>query len=782
MADTKITDMVAGSLSAEDLLTFVDDPAGTPVNKKIAFSTLESGLSLTESQISDLGTYATTAYVDAAVVGLYDHKGAYNAFANSPDLDTSPSGVLKGDAYTVSVAGTFFATAVDAGDVLIADQDSPTLESHWTIVNRNIDESAFATASHTHATTDITSGTFADALVAESNVTQHEAALTITESQISDLGTYLTTASIDTLAELNAIVTDATLIDTTDSRLSDARTPTTHTHASTDVTDFAEAVDDRVGTMVIGGTDITATYDDGAGTLTIDSTAAGGSSLPVADTTGIAKGSSDATKIVRLEVDTNVPTGTTVVLTVPSADGTIALTGHAHAASDITSGTLTHERGGIEADISAVAIGDVLAGTGTGTIGIVTSTGHSDGDVLTIQADGTVDFETPAGGGSVAFDDLTDVDLTTTSPSSYDLLTFDGASWVPLVVGVTNTDDVIKWDGSAWTAGVAPAGSVAFDDVTDVDLTTTTPSANDLLTFDGSDWVPLVVGTPSSDDVVKWDGSAWAVGVAPAGSVAMDDLTDADMSTTSPSMNDLMTFDGSDWVPLVAGTPSTDDVVKWDGSAWAVGSAPAVAFDEDVDVVDNGTRTLQVSLQTAGPGVSIRPNCQTADSRVTFDLFRFYRNSSAPGVSADSGEGYDQGSFGFDFTNNQAYTCSTDTVDGAVWQQLATNGGLKTLTDGATVTIDADFGQTQKVTLAGNRTLAFSGFKTGQRVNLRLTQDGTGSRTVTWPSSGVTINWSGGPAPTLTTTASKADWILLICTDDSSGAEVYDADITMDNV
>jgi hypothetical protein len=283
MADTKITEMVAGSLSADDLLTFVDDPTGTPVNKKIAYSTLESGLSITESQISDLGTYATTAYVDSAVAGLYDHKGGYNASTNSPDLDTSPSGILKGDAYTVSVAGTFFTAAVDAGDVLIADQDSPTLESHWTIVNRNIDEAAFATASHTH------------------------------------------TAS--------------------------------------DVTDFSEAVDDRAAALVVGGTDITVTYDDGAGTLTIDSAVTGGDTLPVVDTTVIAKGSVDATKIVRLEVD-GLTTGTTRVLTVQDADGTIELTGHSHSASNITSGTLTHERGGLEADVSAYA-GVALIDSGT---------------------------------------------------------------------------------------------------------------------------------------------------------------------------------------------------------------------------------------------------------------------------------------------------------------------------------------------------------------------------------------------------------------------------------
>jgi hypothetical protein len=47
-------------------------------------------------------------------------------------------------------------------------------------------------------TTIISSGTFADARIAASNVTQHQASLSITESQISDLGTY-ETADVDIL-------------------------------------------------------------------------------------------------------------------------------------------------------------------------------------------------------------------------------------------------------------------------------------------------------------------------------------------------------------------------------------------------------------------------------------------------------------------------------------------------------------------------------------------------------------------------------------------------------
>lgn len=55
---------------------------------------------------------------------------------------------------------------------------------------------------------------------------------------ITIAGAGLAAADIDTLAELNAIVTDATLIDTADPRLSDARTPTAHTHVEADITDL----------------------------------------------------------------------------------------------------------------------------------------------------------------------------------------------------------------------------------------------------------------------------------------------------------------------------------------------------------------------------------------------------------------------------------------------------------------------------------------------------------------------------------------------------------------
>lgn len=71
-----------------------------------------------------------------------------------------------------------------------------------------------AATSHGHATSDVTSGTFADARIAESNVTQHQAALSVTESQVSDLDHYTTTdANTDIDARVDKAFVDALNVD-----------------------------------------------------------------------------------------------------------------------------------------------------------------------------------------------------------------------------------------------------------------------------------------------------------------------------------------------------------------------------------------------------------------------------------------------------------------------------------------------------------------------------------------------------------------------------------------
>lgn len=64
---------------------------------------------------------------------------AYNASTNTPDLDSSPSGISKSDHYYVTVPGTFFTEDVQVGDLLIAKIDNPTALGDWVILERNVD-------------------------------------------------------------------------------------------------------------------------------------------------------------------------------------------------------------------------------------------------------------------------------------------------------------------------------------------------------------------------------------------------------------------------------------------------------------------------------------------------------------------------------------------------------------------------------------------------------------------------------------------------------------------
>ena len=122
-----------------------------------------------DSMATDTDTKVPTqqsvkAYVDtevaAAIASGVRYQGAYNASTNSPDLDSSPiSGITTGDMYTVTTGGTFFAgTTLEVGDVLIAETDSPTLVTDWTVVQANLDaasiKSNYESNSDTNAFTD----------------------------------------------------------------------------------------------------------------------------------------------------------------------------------------------------------------------------------------------------------------------------------------------------------------------------------------------------------------------------------------------------------------------------------------------------------------------------------------------------------------------------------------------------------------------------------------------------------------------------------------------------
>ena len=112
----------------------------------------------------------------------------------------------------------------------------------------------------------------------------------------------------------------------------------------------------------------------------------------------------------------------------------------------------------------------------------------------------------------------------------------------------------------------------------------------------------------------------------------------------------------------------------------------------------------------------------------------------------------------------------TNTTKPVTASALAGAAALQTLTYGATTSWNMQSGFNATVTMTGNiSTLTITNPVAGQTYVLLLVQDGTGSRTVTWPAS---VDWGTAGTPTLTTVASKTDMVTLICVN-TSGPSFY---------
>ena len=136
----------------------------------------QAALSITESQISDLGSYLTSVALDDV---------------SDVTITSASSGqVLKYN-------GAAWVNAADAGGIALTDLSVTTNAAGTAALSYNNSTGAFS-----YTPPDLSSY-LTSYTVTESDVTTHQAALSITESQISDFGTYTNYANSDVDAHLN---------------------------------------------------------------------------------------------------------------------------------------------------------------------------------------------------------------------------------------------------------------------------------------------------------------------------------------------------------------------------------------------------------------------------------------------------------------------------------------------------------------------------------------------------------------------------------------------------
>ncbi|MDD5247527.1 MAG: hypothetical protein PHY45_00980 [Rhodocyclaceae bacterium] len=104
-----------------------------------------------------------------------------------------------------------------------------------------------------------------------------------------------------------------------------------------------------------------------------------------------------------------------------------------------------------------------------------------------------------------------------------------------------------------------------------------------------------------------------------------------------------------------------------------------------------------------------------------------------------------------------SYTDERTGSEGTNAYLMRSRGRVANFTYASAITVDWSICDIARITLAGNPTLSFTGGVDGQHCVLELTQDATGSRTVTWPANARFSN--DIPAPTLSTTPNKLDRI-----------------------
>ena len=329
-------------------------------------------------------------------------------------------------------------------------------------------------------------------------------------------------------------------------------------------------------------------------------------------------------------------------------------------------------------------------------------------------------------------------------------------------------NSVPTWTGSRWKPApiTLPTGTLAYRAAWNASLTYAT---NDVVTDAYSLYValapvPAAAGVPGSNPAIPLqigllNDVAPGAGTAGTGNSSGMTYAFAFIPSTNSSVTQL-SFVGQAQNSITTCSASL-------GIASAIGASPSALVSMGSGTINSTASGYQVFTVTLGTPVALVAG--------TTYYFYYQQNGANPGFAVQ----YDtappaaayvkNGTLGTTYQSTggaAAYTTGTApaviyaTANGSpYWQKIANTGNQENVNlvaaSGSAQTLpDPEYAAMSRITLSAACTLTFPTPVAGRSFTLTLKQDATGSRTVTWPAS---VVWPGGTAPTLTTTAAKAD-------------------------